>query len=387
MGVSEKKKMMEGVKTHKHKLSQFRNKKIVIDSLSIIHKMMRYMIVKDINYIDNCGQNINELHIVLSLAINFLRFGITPIFVFDGKPNDHRKIVIEKRKKKYDKMIDDKDIKKNTKKIYKPSRRKINWCINLLKSIGITVIENDNLEADPICAKLCMDDHNVIGVVSNDIDILLMGAKSLITIQNLNSCEIEMITKYDFIENFNKIFDSKVGSDNYLRMNNIIEICVLLGNDYCNRIKINSRYGKFDEILLLYKLNNCSLYEVMKMTSINRIQKHNMIYSYYNYHLNDFDIECDIDDIIIMRNQILLYDYDTSINHFDYDEFRKIAKYFISEYRINFYDGFFRDMKKFINRGRYENYEMKKYPIDVIFDSYDSIKSKINISDTFDRWK
>lgn len=395
MGVEEKKKLLEGVVYHRHKLSQFRNKKVVIDSLSVIHRMMRTMINKDINYIDTCGQNINELHIVLSLATNFLRFGITPIFVFDGKIQNTKKFIMKKKNKKYDKIkelisvTDDKDdLKKLKKQCYKPSRRKINWCMDLLTSIGVMVVKDDILEADPICAKLCMDDENVIGVVSNDIDILLMGAKSLLKISNIYSYEIEMLSKFDFIENLNRVFNNKVGCDQYLTqyltMNNIIEICVLLGNDFVGRLKIDGKYIKFDQVLKLYKDNRYDMREIIKRYVNNNVQKDKMIYSYYNYHLNNFNMDCDDIEIINIRNRILEMNFDTTIGCFDFHEFTRIAKYFMSEFRIKFYNMFFCDMKKFIDKGKYEHCEMKKYPVEVIFDSYTSKKSKL---DVFDRWK
>jgi flap endonuclease-1 len=423
MGIEERNKLINGSTYTRHKLSEFRNKKIVIDSLSIIHKYMRDMISDNINIIDSAGENINEIHIVFSLTLNFLRFGITPIFVFDGKPNIHkketlikRKLIFDKKKEELDFCVDKYEKLKLERQCYKPSRKKINWSIKFLKSIGIQVIEHEKFEADPICAKLSIDDEDVIGILSNDIDILLLGGNSLIKMQKLNSFQIDMFNKGDFISIVNKNFSKATFDNKLLDMNNIIEICTLLGNDYVNRFKINKRHLKFHEILNLYKNNDYKLTNIIDKLidksidksiyksidkpiykSIDKLickddydslQKDKIMFSYYYFHINNFNISCEIDEINSLRNEILQINCHNILADIDYTTFKKIAKYFMSDHRIYFYYNFFRDMKKIIIKGSYGYYQMETYNIKSIFDSYNSTvdTGKIHSLDKFTRW-
>ena len=74
-------------------VSHLKNKKLAIDSSILLYKY-RYTYTA------------NNFHILgfLNKIIEFLEYGIIPIFVFDGKPPEAKKLILEKRNEARNKM-------------------------------------------------------------------------------------------------------------------------------------------------------------------------------------------------------------------------------------------------------------------------------------------
>lgn len=360
MGVRDKKKLLTGIETKFYKLSDFRNKIIVIDSMWIIHKLVRNIVSKEGDKIDKNGYNINEIHVLFNLAINLLRFGIRPIFVFDGKP----------QKEKKHKTIT-KKIKTDDKKCYKPLRRNIKIAIRLLKSMGINVIEHNEYEADPICAKISLMYDDVVGVITDDFDILLQGAENIINIQNIYSCHISITNKNDVINNVGNLFGIKFNKFN------LIDLCVLLGNDYIERIKIKNRELKFDDVVKLFIDNNMNLNKIIEKHINNKSYISKIRYSQKNYYINYNNFETIRNNINYLtfsndnvKDPIKNFITSCKIGEIENTEFNKICNYFMDEKRILFYKKFIKDMKYIIEKKCFKPYEMFRYPITLIFAPY-----------------
>jgi flap endonuclease-1 len=215
--------------------SDLTGKKIAIDASLLIYS---YVIAirnssEDLTNLD--GEMTSHIHAVVSKTLLYLDNGITPIFVFDGKPPNLKNDVLDKRKEERElakKLMDEiksDDEYSNDKKIkYFKKSTVITWkqmeqCKEILKAMGIPVIEALE-ESDSQCAYLTKNDF-AYGVGSEDMDILTFGSKKLL--RNISSSKKNDIVEYDLQKILNEL--------NYTYQE-FIDLCILLGCDYVEHI-------------------------------------------------------------------------------------------------------------------------------------------------------
>ena len=221
-------------------VSHLKNKKLAIDSSILLYKY-RYTYTA------------NNFHILgfLNKIIEFLEYGIIPIFVFDGKPPEAKKLILEKRNEarnkmkervnellkqlpegteslNYDDFIDTDDetepdpkikeikrcakqIKKNILYVNKIHSLEV---MELLKSIGISFLQATG-ESEQTCAFLQKNGH-VDYVLSEDTDSLTFGGTVLFNTKGIYT-----------IYNLEKILSSL-----NLTQQQFIDMCILSGCDY-----------------------------------------------------------------------------------------------------------------------------------------------------------
>lgn len=187
-------------------------------------------------------------------AIQLLRNGIIPIFVFDGIPpsikrktlQDRKNIKIKAQEKLQDNNYEDEKEKiKLVKRTFFITEQHILELQKMLDLMGLPYIQAVG-EAESQCAALNMIPNvNVNGVVTEDWDALLFGCKKM-------------------LRNFsNKGKVSEVNLDIILKElalthEQFIELCIILGTDYCSGIKgigpvqaytLYKKYGNMDAFL------------------------------------------------------------------------------------------------------------------------------------------
>jgi len=166
--------------------------------------------------------------------------GITPIFVFDGKPPPEKRELLEKRK--HDKIVAEKKFKEIKRRIASAThddsdvadleaeadqlRRQfvrirasdISDVKNLLHIMGISYYDSDG-ESDGICAKLVCKKH-AFACLSEDMDMFIYGCPRVLRYLSLLKSSVVM---YDLR-----------GIINSLRIpfKDFQSICVLAGTDY-----------------------------------------------------------------------------------------------------------------------------------------------------------
>ena len=185
------------------------------------------------------------------------RYGIKPVYVFDGKPPCEKQNMIDKRKKI--------NQKKNVSITYDHLKRLKQY----FKQNNIVYLECST-EADFICSKLC-EENMIDGCISDDMDFLALGCKRLYREYYQKSSDI---VEYNVDEILNV----------YSR-EQFIDICIFLGCDYCDRIydmvnrahHINvytlfSNYGTLKNVWE-YLYNNNMLMFVDDTKSVEIIQK------------------------------------------------------------------------------------------------------------------
>jgi flap endonuclease-1 len=232
--------------TH-HYLNYFNGSTVAIDTSILLYKF-RY---------SNSNPN-SHISGFLNKCLNYIKHGITPIFIMDGKPPPEKNDTIIKRfyrKRKIEDKIkllqesilgqtdDNKEIILS--KIEKLNKQNINVvkehheeCKKLLEILGFEVIVSVG-EAEIVCAEL--QKYNYVDFTySDDTDVLPLGCKKVLrSINGKNS-----FMEYDL----EKIL---IGLD--ITFVQFIDVCILSGCDYCQSIpRLNSEKA----YLLIKRFNN-----------------------------------------------------------------------------------------------------------------------------------
>ena len=204
---------------------------------------------------------------------------IFPVLVFDGKPPsikrkklDERKVVRERAIKKCEEISDKNcdEFIKNRKKSVSLKNKHYKDIHELLDAMGIPYVLSPT-EADSQCVAL-ESGNNISGVISDDSDILVYGAKKL----------IKGITKGAMVEEIelsnvlcglmvasNRILYGK-GKDRIVEFTheNFIDYCILHGTDY-NDPFCDDDYEE-DELLELFVDANLSIPTLIKNTLMKK---------------------------------------------------------------------------------------------------------------------
>ena len=212
------------------KLKDYKGKTVVLDASMIIYQFV-IAIRNTGNDLENSeGKMTTHIIGVINKALMLLKNDITPIFVFDGKPPELKSNILKDRKNKKNKCINklkednynnDSDRIKDFKKSFTLSKKHIDEVKHILNLFGIPTIENIS-EADPLCSYLAKK-KEIYGVSSEDMDILTFGSPILIRglsgNKNIKEINLEVV--------LNKL---------RLNQNEFIDLCILLGCDYCPTI-------------------------------------------------------------------------------------------------------------------------------------------------------
>jgi flap endonuclease-1 len=208
--------------------SDMKGKVLAVDTSIVLYQFL-IAIKKDTDdFKTEDGKITTHIHAILMKTFSLLKRGIKPIFVFDGAPPSikegtlkSRDDVKDKARKRLKDEINEDEVRKLQKRSISISNEQISECKALLEVMGVPYVEAPE-EADSQCVYL-VNNGFADGVASEDMDILTFGARVLY--RNVNSTG--KITKYDL---------SKLLKELNLNMNQFIDMCILLGCDYCPTI-------------------------------------------------------------------------------------------------------------------------------------------------------
>ena len=210
-------------------IEDFKNKKIAIDISILLYQFVISVRNTGSDLTNKKGELTSHILGLFNKTIRLLENNIIPVFVFDGKPPDLKKKVLDVRrsirKKAEEKMamaVTEEEKIKYFKRSVSISKKELDECRELLDCMGVPYV-NAPEEADSQCAWLA-DQNLVDAVLTEDMDILTFGSPKII--KNLTSQK-----KKPIVISLNKIKE-KFGWNH----NNFIEICVLLGCDYSDHI-------------------------------------------------------------------------------------------------------------------------------------------------------
>jgi len=276
-------------------LSELSGKKIVVD-ISIY--MYRYI---------SDGSLIENMYLMLSL---FRHYNIIPVFIFDGKPPDEKKTLLDKRREdkkeaeqeyNYLKQQLKADLDENErheiqiamdalkKKFIQISKNDVDNVKNLIRAYGATYYDAPG-EADELCAMLTIK-GKVWACLSEDMDMFVYGCPRVIRYMSLLN---HTIVLYDM----RKILEKLGISQKELR-----EICILSGTDYNTR-ENNKKVKNLYDTLKQFKK-----YHKAKQNMQNKIGFYDWLNENTDY-VNDYELLMNIYSIFDLTNHRSIQEFD-----------------------------------------------------------------------------
>ncbi|XP_064410073.1 probable flap endonuclease 1 homolog isoform X2 [Latimeria chalumnae] len=164
-------------------------------------------------------ENISPLLGLFYRTIHLLENGIKPIYVFDGRPPGQKAPLLAKRAESAGDLH-----QAGSEQSDGGLKRRILDCQRLLSLLGVPYVEAPS-EAEATCAEL-VKSGLAYGSVTEDMDALPFGSSKLI--RNLNAEKKGVVEEYSLPVLLTKL---------KLTHEQFVDLCILLGCDYCGKIK------------------------------------------------------------------------------------------------------------------------------------------------------
>lgn len=236
-------------------LYTMKDKRVAIDTSIFLYKSLMNVRSKGDYLRNKDGKVISHIQGLYYKTNQYLSFGITPIFIFDGKPPVEKSDCIKARVKKVEEckvkmeLTENAEEKKALEKgTIRMKKEYIDDLKHLFSIMGVSYIHAPG-EAEAYASELCRMGY-VDSVVTEDMDTLSYGCPQL-----LRGCidksikRPEVVTSFDFQQ---ILTDFKMNHDQF------IDMCILCGCDYCPTIpkigpvramKLIQKYGSIDVFL------------------------------------------------------------------------------------------------------------------------------------------
>mmetsp|Transcript_326 Transcript_326/g.633 ORF Transcript_326/g.633 Transcript_326/m.633 type:complete len:443 (+) Transcript_326:94-1422(+) len=182
------------------------------------------------------GETTSHIQGIFNRTIRFISEGIRPVYVFDGKPPQFKSHELVKRREKRQKAeealkaaeesgnIEEQD--KQSKRLVRAGTKENEDCIKLLTMMGVPIIRAP-CEAEAQAAALARA-GKVYAVATEDMDALTFRTPIQVrkmTFANASKAEVQQI-------NYDKAI-AGLG----LTHDQFVDLCILLGCDYCDTIR------------------------------------------------------------------------------------------------------------------------------------------------------
>ena len=239
-------------------INQLKNTVIAVDAYNSLYQFLTAIRASGKDFKTENGKITTHIYAILMKTISFLKKGITPIYVFDGKAPEIKNNTLEQRynikklaQNELDKLeaietLSDDNIKKKKQLMQQTTTLtlvQVDECKQILKLFGLPYIDAPS-EADPQLAYL-IKENLVDYVISEDMDLLTFGCTKLIrnygTKKNIKLINLEIILK-----------------DIKLSMKQFIDLCIMMGCDYSGTLngigmtrayELLKKYKKIETIL------------------------------------------------------------------------------------------------------------------------------------------
>lgn len=184
------------------------------------------------------GETTSHIQGMFNRTIRFLSEGMKPVFVFDGKAPNMKSGELEKRRQKRRKAEEDlkkaaeednkEEMDKHSKRLARAGRKENSDCQKLLRLMGVPVVMAP-MEAEAEAAALCKA-GKVYATGTEDMDALTFATPILIrkltfANQSAKGAQIQSMNYKRAIEGLG------------LNHDQFVDLCILLGCDYCDNIK------------------------------------------------------------------------------------------------------------------------------------------------------
>ena len=219
-----------------NEIKNYFGRKVAIDASMAVYQFL-IAIRQDGNQLTNDdGEVTSHLAGLFYRTIRLLDNGIKPVFVFDGKPPQmksgelakraERREEAEKQLAKAQEAGEAEDIDKYSRRLVKVTREHMSDCKKLLRLMGIPVVEAPT-EAEAQCA-LLVKSGKVYATATEDMDALTFHSSRLL--RHMTFSEARKMPIQEFV------YD-RVLSELEMSHEQFVDLCILLGCDYCDSIR------------------------------------------------------------------------------------------------------------------------------------------------------
>ena len=222
--------------TSEHQIKEYFGRKVAIDASMSIYQFLIAVRTGEGTLTNEQGDTTSHLMGLFYRTLRLIEEGLKPVYVFDGKPPEAKAAELERRGDRRQEAArgqaeaadaGDHDLAgKMAKRTVKVTSKHVEECKELLKLMGIPYVQAVG-EAEAQCADMAKRGL-VYAVGSEDMDTLTFGAPILL--RHLTFSEAR---KMPIVE----IKLEQVLEGLQLTMDEFIDLCVLLGCDYCGTVK------------------------------------------------------------------------------------------------------------------------------------------------------
>ncbi|XP_040266276.1 flap endonuclease 1 [Bufo bufo] len=217
-------------------IKSYFGRKVAVDASMCIYQFL-IAVRQDGNMLQNeDGETTSHLMGMFYRTIRMVEHGIKPVYVFDGKPpqlksgelakRSERRAEAEKQLEAAQEAGEVENIEKFNKRLVKVTKQHNDECKKLLSLMGIPHVDAP-CEAEATCAAL-VKAGKVYAAATEDMDALTFGTPLLL--RHLTTSEAKKLPIQEF--HLNRILED-VG----MTQDQFIDLCILLGSDYCETIR------------------------------------------------------------------------------------------------------------------------------------------------------
>jgi len=211
-------------------------RKIAIDASMSLYQFLIAVRAEGAQLTSIDGETTSHLMGTFYRTIRLIENGIKPVYVFDGKPPElksgelaKRAALREEAQKSLDKATEAGDVaemEKFNRRLVKVTKEHCAEAKELLKLMGVPYVDAP-CEAEAQCAELCKK-GKVYGTATEDMDALTFGTGILL--RHLTFSEARKMPIQEF--NYDKVLRGlELNADEF------VDLCILLGCDYCESIR------------------------------------------------------------------------------------------------------------------------------------------------------
>ncbi|CAO1438374.1 unnamed protein product [Diamesa tonsa] len=239
MGITGLAKLIADIAPFAIKEGEIKNyfgRKIAIDASMVLYQFLIAVRSEGAQLTSVDGETTSHLMGTFYRTIRLLENGIKPVYVFDGKPPEMKGGELAKRAEKREEAQkqlekateagDAADMEKFNRRLVKVTKEHNNEVKELLKLMGVPVVESAS-EAEAQCSAL-VKAGKVYGVATEDMDAITFG--STVLLRHMTFSEARKMPVQE-------IHYEKVLKGLELNAEEFIDLCILMGCDYCDTIR------------------------------------------------------------------------------------------------------------------------------------------------------
>ncbi|KAM4722071.1 flap endonuclease 1 [Rhinophrynus dorsalis] len=217
-------------------IKSYFGRKVAVDASMCIYQFL-IAVRQDGNVLQNEeGETTSHLMGMFYRTIRMVEHGIKPVYVFDGKPPQLKSGELAKRSERRaeaEKLLEAaqeageaENIEKFNKRLVKVTKQHNEECKKLLTLMGVPYVDAP-CEAEATCAAL-VKAGKVYAAATEDMDALTFGTPLLL--RHLTASEAKKLPIQEFHLN-------RALQDIGITYEQFVDLCILLGSDYCETIR------------------------------------------------------------------------------------------------------------------------------------------------------